>query len=145
MTTVSYRVDAEGRSAALGATEVVIGRSVYCTMFVDDPSVSRLHASIRKRGNACEIMDLGSRNGTFVNGKKVGAEPVRVTPGDEILIGKLKIHLVQSVESSTERMRTSPRASESARAPANEPTKTIKMDWEASVTRKRPGKKRGRT
>jgi len=106
--TVSYRVEAGGKSSLLGPTEFVIGRSLYCTMIVDDPSVSRLHASIRRSGNRCEVADLGSRNGTFVNDKKVGEEPVPVTPDDEIRVGNLVIRLVEVTESSREQARTSP-------------------------------------
>lgn len=131
MTTISYRVEAGGKSALVGPTEFVIGRSLYCTMVIDDPSVSRLHASIRRAGNACEILDLGSSNGTFVNGTKVGETPLRVTPRDEIRIGKLVIRLVENTEPSRERTRTSPHLYYSA-VEDDPTTQAIKKDWGTS-------------
>jgi pSer/pThr/pTyr-binding forkhead associated (FHA) protein len=132
VTTISYRVEAGGKSALVGHTEFVIGRSLYCTMIIDDPSVSRLHASIRRAGNFCEILDLGSSNGTFVNGKKVGEEPLRITPDDEIRIGNLQLHLIETSEPSRERTRTSPHQIYSAHAHDDAPTQSNKRDWNPS-------------
>jgi pSer/pThr/pTyr-binding forkhead associated (FHA) protein len=129
VTTISYLNEAGGKSAVVGHTEFVIGRSLYCTMVVDDPSVSRLHASIRRAGNCCEIVDLGSSNGTFVNSERVGAEPVRVKPDDEIRVGSLRIRLIESSEPSRERTRTSPHLYYAAQAEDDSPTLATKRDW----------------
>ena len=51
--------------------ELVIGRSSAATIQVDDPKVSREHARIVRRDGALQLVDLGSRNGTRVNGKTV--------------------------------------------------------------------------
>lgn len=113
----------------VGATEFVIGRSLYCTMVVDDASVSRLHASLRRVGDGCEIRDLGSSNGTFVNGNKVGEEPVRVTPQDEIRVGSLQVRLVESSEPSREQTRTSPHMYSAVHTEDDSPTQAIRADF----------------
>ena len=76
----------------LGDGEVVIGRSSYCSLVLDHESLSRVHASLRIVGDGVELSDLGSSNGTFVNGHAITA-PTRVTPGDEIRLGKVTIWL----------------------------------------------------
>jgi serine protease Do len=73
-----------GRCYAVG-TELVIGRQ-DSDLLVDDPRVSRRHALVRAVDGELEVEDLGSANGTFVNGARVD-EPQRLGPGDEIAIG----------------------------------------------------------
>ena len=74
-------------SATLRGTETIIGRSLYCTAVVSDPSVSRVHASITQRARAMFIQDLGSKNGTFLNGSRIGSTPVPLQVGDSVRIG----------------------------------------------------------
>ncbi|MEJ7603466.1 MAG: sigma 54-interacting transcriptional regulator [Kofleriaceae bacterium] len=70
----------------LDGGEVTFGRSRGATVVLDTEQVSRLHARIRRVDDRIEVEDLGSRNGTRVNGAKI--EGVRVlAPGDEITIG----------------------------------------------------------
>jgi transcriptional regulator with GAF, ATPase, and Fis domain len=52
---------------------------------IDDPKLSRVHASVSRAGLVFEIRDLGSRNGTFVNGERV--ERCSVTVGDVVRVG----------------------------------------------------------
>ena len=57
--------------------------------------VSRLHAMIRRDGQRVVIMDLGSANGTFVNGKRLMPNVERLlTHGDVIALGKLKFQIL---------------------------------------------------
>ncbi|MEW5938612.1 MAG: FHA domain-containing protein [Chloroflexota bacterium] len=57
--------------------------------------VSRLHASIRRDGRRIVIMDLGSANGTYVNGKRLTPNTERlVNHGDVIALGKLKFQIL---------------------------------------------------
>jgi predicted component of type VI protein secretion system len=65
-----------------------IGRLESCEVFVPDDDVSREHATIRRQGEGWVIQDLGSRNGTAVNGKRVKAAAT-LRPGDEVEIGDL--------------------------------------------------------
>ena len=95
MTESRFRLRAGSLSADLGATEVVIGRSVYCTVVIDHPSVSRVHASLKRVDDHCELLDMGSRNGTFVNGSRLNKVAVRVNPGDSIELGDISMTLEQ--------------------------------------------------
>jgi len=77
--------------------DVTFGRSRGATITVDHEKVSRMHARVRRTGDAIEVEDLGSRNGTRVNGEKVeGAR--RLATGDELSIGPL--HAVVGVSSA---------------------------------------------
>lgn len=71
--------------------ELIIGRGPDCHIIISDRQVSRFHAQLTHRANhSVEITDLGSKNGTFINGKKVTGT-VSVKEGDQI-----KIALVQN-------------------------------------------------
>ena len=75
-----------GRRLVVGPAGVTIGRSRGCDIVLDDPNVSRQHAEIRPRGGSWVLTDLGSTNGSSINGRRLtGPEVVR--PGDEIEIG----------------------------------------------------------
>ena len=65
---------------------VLIGRGPEAEVFVGSDDASRKHAQLDVNGLEVTITDLGSRNGTFVNGERVEA-PRRVFPGDQILVG----------------------------------------------------------
>ena len=65
--------------------EVVVGRSSDLDMVLVEEMVSRRHARIVVRGGAISIQDLGSTNGTFVNGEKIRQANLR--EGDRVLIG----------------------------------------------------------
>ena len=77
--------------------EIVIGRSSDLDMVLVEDMVSRKHAKISTIGGQIVIQDLGSTNGTFVNGEKI--KKVRLKEGDRILIGTSIIKLV-SVDST---------------------------------------------
>src|SRR5258706_5385646 len=61
------------------------GRGADVDVALDDPKLSRQHATITRAGVIVEILDQGSRNGTFVNGARVEAGMLR--PGDIVRIG----------------------------------------------------------
>jgi len=72
--------------------EIVIGRSSDLDMVLVEDMVSRKHAKIATDERSVSIQDLGSTNGTFVNGEKI--RTVRLKEGDRILIGTSIIKLV---------------------------------------------------
>lgn len=75
--------------------ETTIGRSPYCSVQLMSLQASREHAAISVSGDVTTLTDLGSRNGTFVNGRRVnGATPILV--GDKIAIGGLELVLFES-------------------------------------------------
>jgi predicted component of type VI protein secretion system len=65
---------------------LVIGRIADCDLHIDDHKASRRHAKLVVEAGVVEIEDLGSSNGTLLNGKPVTRRVLR--PGDEIQIGK---------------------------------------------------------
>ena len=86
------RVSVPGQSLFLIDSEIVLGRSPYCAILVDDPSVSRVHAALRRKGSEIELTDLGSSNGTYVNGRRIlKSETVKVT--DQIHVGDVLVRL----------------------------------------------------
>jgi hypothetical protein len=71
---------------SLDKEEFIIGRRPPADLVLSHALVSRRHARIVQRDWASWIEDLGSRNGTFVNGRPVGATPARLEDGDMIVI-----------------------------------------------------------
>lgn len=69
---------------------VVIGREDSVDIVIDNASVSRRHAQVRKEGGGWVVEDLGSSNGTFLHGNKItSAQPLK--EGDEIGFGKFSV------------------------------------------------------
>jgi pSer/pThr/pTyr-binding forkhead associated (FHA) protein len=68
---------------------IVLGRSRDCDIQLADANVSRRHAELRQEGTAYWIVDLGSTNGTEVNGKRVKRAKLR--EGDTITLGSTQI------------------------------------------------------
>jgi hypothetical protein len=59
-----------------------------CELWIEDPSVSRRHAEIYLEGDAVYLRDLGSSNGTWINGQPLGPHPVALQPGWTVHIGQ---------------------------------------------------------
>jgi hypothetical protein len=71
---------------------VLLGRARECDCVLSEPSVSRRHAELRREGGRWLLRDLGSRNGTRVNGVRV-LEETEVAPGDRISFGAARYRL----------------------------------------------------
>ena len=78
-------VTVAGRKEEITSPRVVLGRSRTVDVHVADVNVSRRHAEIRQEGATYWIVDLGSTNGTLLNGKRVERE--RLRDGDTITLG----------------------------------------------------------
>jgi hypothetical protein len=76
-----------GQTHRLGAASATIGRYPLADVVIDAPEVAYRHALITFGGDVYRIADLGSDAGTYVNGRRIGAEPVELSPGDIILLG----------------------------------------------------------
>jgi hypothetical protein len=76
----------DGKRLVIGAAGVTMGRSRQCEVTVDDPNVSRQHAEIHPRGGSWVVTDLGSTNGSRLNGRRL-EQPTVLKPGDEIELG----------------------------------------------------------
>jgi hypothetical protein len=78
-----------GKSRELTAARVVLGRSRECDIRIADVNVSRRHSEVRQEGPEHWVADLGSTNGTIVNGKRV--DRARLEDGDVITLGSTEI------------------------------------------------------
>jgi ABC-type multidrug transport system ATPase subunit/ABC-type multidrug transport system permease subunit len=80
---------ARAQLVPLDRPRLTIGRDPSCDLVLDDPNVSRLHAELRREGGVVELADLGSTNGTWVNGERVRSE--RLGPGAEVRVGSYRL------------------------------------------------------
>lgn len=106
--------------------ELVLGREG--DVQIEDEEVSRRHARVRPMGDGVEIEDLGSRNGTFVNDRRI-TSPVRLTEADEVRLGHTTIRVQTgaragaTVISSSDKLSQAPfappQAARARRAPAS--------------------------
>lgn len=87
-------VTSEGRRIAITDQPVVIGRLSTCDIPLGDPQVSRRHAEVRRDPEGFAVFDLGSTNGTVVNGSPVRER--RLSDGDELRIGSATIRFETS-------------------------------------------------
>lgn len=83
-------LDIDGQRYSLNAASVVLGRSSEADILVDDTGVSRRHLEIRTEGGTVRAVDLGSTNGSYVNGQKVQGETI-LTDGSTIAMGRTRI------------------------------------------------------
>ena len=67
----------------------LVGRDPDCAVRIESPTVSRHHARLVVSGGDASVEDLASKNGTYVNGQAVTAQPVPVVDGSEIRVGSV--------------------------------------------------------
>ena len=86
---------------------VILGRGQQCDVVLPEASVSRRHAQISVADERCFLVDLGSGNGTFLNGEHL-AEPTPLVSGDEVRVGTavLEFRLADSPRLDGTRSRT---------------------------------------
>lgn len=77
----------KGRRFAITAAGLMVGRDEACDVVIPDAGVSRQHARVLLHNAAVWVQDEGSRNGVFVNGKRV-VRHRQLAPGVEMLIGE---------------------------------------------------------
>lgn len=90
---------ASGQEFPLSGDEITIGRAADATVSVPDTSVSRKHALVRKTDEGWAISDLGSGNGTLVNGEQLGDEQA-LNAGDTIVLGDTEFTFADGSEAS---------------------------------------------
>jgi pSer/pThr/pTyr-binding forkhead associated (FHA) protein len=76
-----------GQLFPLFSVTTTLGRDPISDIAINDPEVSRQHARLTQTNDSYQIEDLESTNGTFVNGVKIGADPVQLAHGNEIQLG----------------------------------------------------------
>ncbi|HUU02614.1 MAG TPA: FHA domain-containing protein [Myxococcota bacterium] len=123
-----------GKIYEFDRVQITIGRTMDNDVVLTDPGISRQHMSIRDKGGAYILKDLGSSNGTKLNGKLIEEKVLR--PGDIITAGSAEVKF-ESTASSGPAKKTAPRSrgrvrtrKPAARAPARAPARR--------ETRKRP-------
>ncbi|MFN2505023.1 MAG: FHA domain-containing protein [Acidimicrobiales bacterium] len=86
----AYLTTPAGEQFPIESDAVTIGRDIDSDLVVGDPMVSALHAVVRRYHGGWSVQDVGSRNGTFVNGQRVAGEH-RLRSGDEIGVGNTRL------------------------------------------------------
>ena len=94
------RYDEQGieKTHRLKEGTTLIGRLPTCDLVLNDPSVSRHHASVSMANGRYFVQDVGSRFGTFVNGERLLAvqDPVEIKAGDKLTLGELSAAVEQN-------------------------------------------------
>ena len=83
----------EDRCVELRPGPTRIGRGSYCDLFVDHATVSSIHCEVVMESDGMSVRDLGSTNGTFVNGKKIRFAPIQI--GDQLKVGSVEVAIDQ--------------------------------------------------
>lgn len=81
-----FFTDPTGREHHLDCETITIGRALESDIVITSRCVSREHARVRRQGRRTVLVDLGSTNGTFLNGERV-LSPVELRDGDQLLVG----------------------------------------------------------
>ncbi|UNX54997.1 FHA domain-containing protein [Georgenia sp. TF02-10] len=81
-----------GTTIPLGTSSVLVGRAPSCTLVLDDDYSSSRHARFFPSGDGWWVEDLGSTNGTVVDGERIDA-PVPLAPGTPVRVGQTVIEL----------------------------------------------------
>ncbi len=81
--------ESEGMKIRLGKGVSTLGRRETNEIFLNDPNISRVHAQIEFFQGEYILTDLGSLNGTYLNGKRIAR--VHLKPGDLIKVGKTEL------------------------------------------------------
>ena len=99
MLILRYQEGGTDKTHRLKDGTTLIGRLPTCDLVLNDPSVSRHHASMRVADGRCYVQDVGSRFGTFVNGEQVLAtqDAVEIKQGDTLKLGELALKLEQNL------------------------------------------------
>ncbi len=91
-----------GQSVALRGAVVTIGRDSACDVVIPDASISRQHSQILRQESGWYVQDLGSRNGTALNGERLSA-PHRLEDGDSLMLGAIPLrYLAASAQGADE-------------------------------------------
>ncbi len=84
----------------INQSEIEIGKASHNNIVLADPTVSNTHAILMVRDGGYSIVDLGSRNGTFVNGERLGTHAHTLRHGDSIQLGQTVLTFRNSGETT---------------------------------------------
>ena len=91
---LAHQLDGRVMVVALTREWTRIGRSLAADLHFDDPTVSRRHALIVRKGDGVRVLDDRSLNGVFVNGRRI--EWHTLSDGDEILVGRHRLRFIDT-------------------------------------------------
>jgi predicted component of type VI protein secretion system len=89
----------------LGAERTLFGRGAECDVLLDDSTISSAHLEVARHGSALVATDLGSLNGTLLNGQRL-IRPARLADGDTLALGSCRLRV--SIPSPVGRPGTTP-------------------------------------
>lgn len=98
-----------GKVYPLDRSEAFVGRDLNNDIVINDPEISRRHARLYLQGNGFVVEDLGSTNGTFVNGQRL-LGPYILRPGDTVTFGERLSVVFETVEVDPDATVVSPSA-----------------------------------
>ncbi len=109
-----------GHDIALQVLSPIIGRDAKADIVIDDAAISYRHAQIRRQANASYLYDLGSRNGTSVNGSRISVQHL-LADGDVIKLGEtsLTFHSASAPRVVKEIVQPAPTQPQPVSAPSN--------------------------
>jgi hypothetical protein len=109
-----------GATFSLEGDQLIIGRDTASNIAINDAEVSRKHARLTFQGGKYVIEDLGSTNGTFVNGQRL-ASPVVLKSGDVVSLGEQIVLMYEAMAIDPGATVMSARKSQPRPAPAPAP------------------------
>jgi pilus assembly protein CpaF len=116
-----------GKAYPLDGAELTVGRDASNPVSINDGEVSRKHAKLTWKGAGYVLEDLGSTNGTFVNGTRLSS-PLALKPGDAVSFGENIVLIYEAaydpnatMAGSAKAARTAPAVQQAAPAPAPAP------------------------
>src|SRR5215813_8981294 len=86
---LKVKIGARTRLIVFDTQDLTLGRATENDISVDDPEMSRRHAVFKRSREGCAVLDLGTSNGTAVNGQ--GVERALLKHGDVVKIGEVEI------------------------------------------------------
>ncbi|MCX6560669.1 MAG: FHA domain-containing protein [Candidatus Aminicenantes bacterium] len=106
-----------GNEFFIKGDDFLIGRAFECHLMLNDEMISSQHARIVRSGEHYELQDLGSTNGTFVNGEKIAKKVLRT--GDKLMFGALEFEFSRPLDVSRTMVATPEAMAELAKAKAH--------------------------
>lgn len=86
----AYLTTVEGSNIAISVNHCLVGRAPGADTILSEETVSRRHAVIWREADRCLVADLGSSNGTSVDGNPIGEEQVEIGPGSTVTFGQAR-------------------------------------------------------
>lgn len=104
MVLIKFLEDGEERNIPIDKDSLIIGRSNACDLSISSDTISRQHARLENRNNTYHIVDLGSRNGVYLNDNKVKESEIK--NGDIIKLGAFEFTFIDPSEMTDDSNKT---------------------------------------